>query len=228
MAEPVTRTEHKIKVRARATGGTGTIRAALFEGEANRSGFLESAVLTSTLAEYTLPIPDAGAASIVSYDALEIQFWGYSDAGAAATFEVDQVWLETPEFTSGLAAVGVSLAMPSTLAARAGVSLALPFKVRDEIGQSLVLPSKVRSLAGRSLAVPYTVRGSSGRVAGDAVEGRRSGHALACDAVQGHCARWTVAGGSGHGACSGGPVARAVVRHRRCRRRPGAATAPRR
>lgn len=94
---PVTRTQHSIKVRARVTGGTGTIWAALYEGATNRSGDLESSALTGSLANYTLPIADADAEDITDYSDLEIRFWGYSAVGAAATFEVDQIWLEIPE-----------------------------------------------------------------------------------------------------------------------------------
>lgn len=98
---PETKTNHKIHVRARVTGGSGTIRAALYEGATNRSGDLESAALTGTLAEYTIPIGDTQAAAITDYSNLEIRFWGYSDTGDAATFEIDQVWLSTPAAASG-------------------------------------------------------------------------------------------------------------------------------
>ena len=93
---PVTRTEHEIKVLARVTGGAGTIRVALYEGATNRSGDLESAALTGSLVEYTIPIPDANADDITNYSDLEIRFWGYSAAGDAATFEIDKLWLEIP------------------------------------------------------------------------------------------------------------------------------------
>ena len=95
---PVARTGHALKVRARVTAGPGTstIRAALYEGGTNRSGDLESTGLTTSLAEYTLAIPDASAANITSYANLEIRLWGYNADGTARTFEVDQVWLEVP------------------------------------------------------------------------------------------------------------------------------------
>ena len=95
--EPVARTEHAIKVRARVTSGAGVIRAALYEGGAPRSDVLSSSALTTSLAEYALPIADLDAASITDYSNLEIQLWGYAAGGGAITFEVDQVWLETPE-----------------------------------------------------------------------------------------------------------------------------------
>ena len=97
---PPTRTLHAIKVRARVTGGNGTIRAALYEGATNRSGDLESSALDGTLTVYALAIPDANAANITSYSDLEVRFWGYAGDGSAATFEIDQLWLETPEVTA--------------------------------------------------------------------------------------------------------------------------------
>ena len=96
---PPTRTQHSIKVRARVTSGSGTIKAALYEGATNRSGDLESSSLDGTLTLYTLAIPDANAANITSYSDLEIRFWGYAADGSAAVFEIDQIWLETPEVT---------------------------------------------------------------------------------------------------------------------------------
>ncbi len=72
---PHARTAHSIVVRARTTtGSTGRIRAALYESTNNRSGDLESTVLTNSLADYTLAIPDASAANITSYSDLEIRF----------------------------------------------------------------------------------------------------------------------------------------------------------
>lgn len=93
---PITRTGHYIKARARATGGAGTLRAALYEGAANRSGDLESTALTGSLAEYSLFIPDANAEDITDYSDLEIRFWGYSAVENAITVEIDQLWLEIP------------------------------------------------------------------------------------------------------------------------------------
>lgn len=94
---PVTATDHSIKVRARTTAGAGTIRAALYEGANNRSGDLESSALTTSLADYTLAIGDSEAANITDYSDLEIRLWGYAAGGGAIVFEVDQLWLETPE-----------------------------------------------------------------------------------------------------------------------------------
>jgi hypothetical protein len=94
--EPFTRTGHSIKIRARTTSGAGKMRAALYEGATNRSGDLESSALTTSLADYTLAIPDASAANITDYTNLSVRFWGYAGGGGAIVFEVDQIWLETP------------------------------------------------------------------------------------------------------------------------------------
>jgi hypothetical protein len=95
---PSERTNHSLHVRARVTSGIGaTMRMALYEGATNRSGDLESGLLTTSLADYTLPIPDASAANITDYSNLGVRFWGYDAfAGAATVFEVDQIWLELP------------------------------------------------------------------------------------------------------------------------------------
>lgn len=95
-SEPETRTAHQLKVTAKITGGAGTIRMALYEGATNRSGDLESALLSGTDTEYTLPISNGNAAAIVDYSDLEIRFWGYSVAGDAATFSIEKMWLELP------------------------------------------------------------------------------------------------------------------------------------
>jgi hypothetical protein len=96
---PTTQTAHSIKVRARVTSGSGTIRAALYEGANNRSGDLESSALTTSLADYSLAIADASAANITDYSNLSIRFWGYSVNGGGIVFEVDQIYLETPAST---------------------------------------------------------------------------------------------------------------------------------
>jgi len=94
---PITQTSHSIKIRARVTSGTGTIRAALYEGANNRSGDLESSALTTSLADYTLAIADGNAANITDYSDLEIRLWGYASGGGSIVFEVDQVYLQIPE-----------------------------------------------------------------------------------------------------------------------------------
>jgi hypothetical protein len=106
---PATRTSHSLNVRARTTSGAGTIRMALYEGATNRSGDLESSALTTSLANYTLPISDANAASITDYSNLEIRLWGYAAAGGAIVFEVDQVWLEAPDSAAGIPDVAMGL-----------------------------------------------------------------------------------------------------------------------
>lgn len=91
-------TNHSIKIRARTTSGsTGVIKAALYEGATNRSGDLTSSVLTNSLADYTLTIPNASAENITDYSDLSIRFWGYDSAGNALVFEVADVYLELPE-----------------------------------------------------------------------------------------------------------------------------------
>lgn len=97
---PDTRTLHKINVRARVTGGAGTLKVALYEGATNRSGDLETSALTGSLADYSLPISDVNAANITSYADLEIRFWGYSVGGDAITVEIDQIWFEAPDAAS--------------------------------------------------------------------------------------------------------------------------------
>ena len=73
------------------------MRLQLFEGVTPRSSVLETTALTTTLADYTLNISDVDAATIGSYDDLSVRFQGYSSEGTPAVFEVDQLWLETPE-----------------------------------------------------------------------------------------------------------------------------------
>lgn len=101
---PSTRTKHYLHIRARVTSAYGvmpTMRVALYEGSTNRSGDLETSALTTTLAEYVLPISDANAANITSYSDLEVRFWGYSAGGFPATFEVDSIYLELPAGSGG-------------------------------------------------------------------------------------------------------------------------------
>lgn len=94
---PSARTNHSIKVRARTTtGSTGVIKAALYEGSTNRSGDLSSTALNNSLADYTLAISDAAAASITSYANLSLRFWGFDSAGNALVFEVSRIYLELP------------------------------------------------------------------------------------------------------------------------------------
>lgn len=93
---PSVQTNHKIKLRARKTANTGTIRARLYEGATARSAELETSELTTSFADYTLDIADADAANITDYSNLSIRLYGYSAAGDATVFEVSQLYLETP------------------------------------------------------------------------------------------------------------------------------------
>jgi hypothetical protein len=93
---PITRTAHKIVVRARTTSAAGTIRAQLYEGATPRSAEIESSALTTSLATYELAIADADAATISSYSDLEVRLRGYAASGTATVFEVAQVSLSIP------------------------------------------------------------------------------------------------------------------------------------
>lgn len=96
-ATPGNRLNHSIKVRARTiTGSTGIIRAALYEGSTNRSGDLETSVLTNVLTNYTLPISQANATAIISYTNLSIRVWGYDSVGNALVFEITKLNLTLP------------------------------------------------------------------------------------------------------------------------------------
>ena len=102
-AVPALRINHKIKIRARTTSGsTGVIKAALYEGGINRSGDLTTSPLTNSLAEYTLAIPEAAAATITDYSNLSIRFWGYDSAGNPLTFVIANIYLELPVQTGGI------------------------------------------------------------------------------------------------------------------------------
>ena len=119
---PAARTAHSLCVRARVqTLGTGvtTLRMALYEGATNRSGNLESAQLTTSLAEYTLPIPDSGAAAISDYSNLTVYFWGYSALGDVITVEVADVWLFLPVATGGVPAGWLTRRQSTTSASSA-------------------------------------------------------------------------------------------------------------
>jgi hypothetical protein len=95
---PTTRTDHAIVVRARKTNAahTATLRTRLYEGVTPRSAELESAALTTSLADYSLAIPDVDAATIGSYDDLAVHVWGYSSVGDAAVFEIAELELQLP------------------------------------------------------------------------------------------------------------------------------------
>ena len=95
---PDTRTAHSIKVRARKASGSGTVllSAALYEGSTNRSGDLVTSALTTSLADYTLAIPDASAANITDYSDLELRFWANCATGDTVAVEVARIALSTP------------------------------------------------------------------------------------------------------------------------------------
>ncbi len=95
---PETRTDHRIVLRARKASGSGTvtIRAALYEDGINRSGYLESAPLTTSLEDYELPISDEDAEDITSYSNLEIKFYGYSVDGEEVGIEIAEIGLGVP------------------------------------------------------------------------------------------------------------------------------------
>ena len=80
---PDTRTLHSIELRARKASGSGTVlmNAALYEGANNRSGDLATSALTTSLADYSLAIPDASAANITDYSDLELRIWGTGATG---------------------------------------------------------------------------------------------------------------------------------------------------
>ena len=94
--EPHQRKDHKIKVKASASGGQGTFRAAIYEGAANRSGTLESSNLTASMTQYYLDMSDVNAADITDYSDLEVRFWGYSDDGDNTTFVVRHICFQVP------------------------------------------------------------------------------------------------------------------------------------
>lgn len=98
-SEPTSRTNHAIVVRARKTNAAhvGTIRVRLYEGATPRSAELETTALTDGLVTYTLPIADVDAASIVSYNDLEIRMYGFAGTGDSTVFEVAEVCLQIPE-----------------------------------------------------------------------------------------------------------------------------------
>lgn len=96
-ATPGNRLNHSIKVRARTiTGSTGVIKVALYEGATNRSGDLQTSLLSNAFVDYTLPITQASATTITSYANLSIRVWGYDAAGNALVFEVAKLNLTLP------------------------------------------------------------------------------------------------------------------------------------
>jgi uncharacterized protein YjbI with pentapeptide repeats len=120
---PASRTLHAIKVRARKTGGTGTVTlsAALYEGATNRSGDLTTPALTTDFVEYALTIPDANAANITSYADLEIRFWGDSPTSDTTGVEIAELALEVPSATFA-GTVASTSSVTGALAVRANLT----------------------------------------------------------------------------------------------------------
>lgn len=105
--DPGDDTNHTIHIRARTTTGSGgTMRVALFEGASNRSGWLETSALSTSLTDYLLPIPAASAANISNYGDLSLQFYGYHGAGQGLVFEVAEMYLVTPLAPAGNSVTG--------------------------------------------------------------------------------------------------------------------------
>lgn len=100
---PATRTNHVFHFTARSIDSRqGTIRVDDYGGT---STYLETPTLTTSFVTYDLPIPDANAALISDYTALEVWFWGHSVLGEPVTFQIAEIFLTTPE---GAIAVAVT------------------------------------------------------------------------------------------------------------------------
>jgi hypothetical protein len=57
---------------------------------------LITSLLTNSLADYSLAVSDASAATITDYSNLSIKFWGHDSAGNALVFEIAKIYLELP------------------------------------------------------------------------------------------------------------------------------------
>ncbi len=102
-ATPATRTLHSATIRGRKTNGahTGTLRVRLYEGATARSAEYETTGLTTSLANYTLPLSNGEAAAITDYSDLELRVSGYAADGHATVFEVAELSLEFPAAAGG-------------------------------------------------------------------------------------------------------------------------------
>jgi hypothetical protein len=126
---PTSRTGHSITVRARRTALQGKIRVQLVDGNGTpRGAELETGELTTSLANYTLSLPDADAASIVDYSNLSLKIRGYSSTGTATVFEVAEVSMSLPAAGSGsggtvLGQVTLSSIATIAVGASAGVDI---------------------------------------------------------------------------------------------------------
>lgn len=100
---PAAYTDHSIKIRARTiSGSSGVLRVALYEGTINRSGDLETPILTNSLVDYSLDISENVAADITDYSNLSLKFWGFDFAGNALVFEIAEIYLELPAETGAV------------------------------------------------------------------------------------------------------------------------------
>jgi hypothetical protein len=126
---PTSRTNHVITIRARRTALQGKLRVQLVDGNGTpRGAELETGELTTSLANYTLSLPDADAATIVDYSNLSLKIRGYSSTGTATVFEVAEVSMSLPAAGSGsggtvLGQVTLSSIATIAVGASAGVDI---------------------------------------------------------------------------------------------------------
>ena len=161
---PVADNDHSLHIRARVTSaGSAWMQMALYEGANNRSGDLHSAYLTTSLAEYTLPITSAAASTITDYSDLEVRIWGASPASDTITVEVAEAWLVCPAtgaaITATLAgtggATGSLTASPQLTATLAGVGgLAGPPLAADASTPAVTTTTSGSSLASNAFSPP--------------------------------------------------------------------------
>ena len=150
--DPYARTRHKIVIRARVTTAiSAVLHAALYEGSTNRSGDLTSASLTTSLADYELPISDAAAASITSYADLAIWVWATSPTGTG-TLEIAEVYLSTPTAPVPLTLAPSNAGASGTLALKAPASLALNASSAVATGTALVTAPQLLALSSAASA----------------------------------------------------------------------------
>lgn len=138
---PETRTNHSVTVRARKTnaGHTAALGVLLFQGSTQRTTLELTQLLTASLADYTLAITDADAATITSYANLELRIRGFSTTNDLATFEVARVTLNIP-ISGGFTAPTA----PQTLQATGGDSqVSLTWSAPASNGGSAVLSYQI-------------------------------------------------------------------------------------
>ena len=148
---PATRTGHTIMVRARKTNAahTAKINVALYEGGTQRGLTIQSSELTTSFANYSFGIGDAGAAAITDYSNLEVYLWGTASSGSATVFEVSQLWLEIP-------AAAAATPTPISLSASLTVTPALTQaqRYRRAIAASVPLTPVLKKLPTDKLTLP--------------------------------------------------------------------------